>query len=77
MPNLSQPFHAHDQLLNMGVSRLAAAIAASLAAFEADDGIDTVADDTTATHRDLRLSSHAHLAGARLLRDDTLGGGIA
>lgn len=60
-----------------GVSRLAAAVAAALAAFKADDGVDTVTNDTTTAHRDLRLSFHAHLAGARLLRDDIFGGAIA
>ena len=123
---LQQPQHAHHArcipvlqtqpctrtpVLVWGwVSRLAATVAAALAAFEADDGVDTrgkreevshvqprkkrcwrdcgleydeaerlareglrrrrrrshspVTNDTTAAHRDLRLSLHAHLAGA-------------
>ena len=101
------------------VSHLAAALAASLAAFEADDSVDTIEDamisqsssakvrnlaqvksalrlsrhdwvvcqgrngsakrqetcyspitnDTTTTHRHLRLSFHAHLAGALKVRE--------
>lgn len=66
-----------DASSGLWVSRLAAAFAASLAALEAHDGVDTVANDTPTAHRHLRLGLHAHLAGARLLGDDILGVAIA